>query len=47
VPVRDKESGAVTYPQPRGVIEVLESRGFKADVSAMKFKGNIHFEEYW
>jgi ferredoxin/flavodoxin---NADP+ reductase len=47
VPARDKETGAVTYPQPKGVIEVLESRGFKADVSAMKFKGNIHFEEYW
>jgi ferredoxin--NADP+ reductase len=29
------------------VIEVLEGRGFKADVAATKFKGNIHFEEYW
>jgi len=47
VPLRDKESGSVSYPQPRGVIEVLEERGFKADVSAAKFKGNIHFEEYW
>lgn len=47
VPHRDKETGAVTYPQPPGVIELLERRGFKADVSAAKFKGNIHFEEYW
>lgn len=47
VPVRDKATGSVTYPQPRGVIEVLEARGFHADVSATKFKGNIHFEEYW
>ena len=47
VPVRDKESGAVSYPEPRGVIEILEARGFRADVSAMKLKGNIHFEEYW
>ncbi len=47
VPTRDKATGTVTYPQPPGVIEILEARGFKADVSAIKFKGNIHFEEYW
>jgi len=47
VPVRDKETGALTYPQPQGVIEILEARGFRADVSATKFKGNVHFEEYW
>jgi ferredoxin--NADP+ reductase len=47
VPARDKETGATTYPQPAGVIEILEARGFRADVSAMKIKGNIHFEEYW
>jgi ferredoxin--NADP+ reductase len=47
VPVRDRETGATTYPQPVGVIEVLEGRGFRADVSATKFKGNVHFEEYW
>jgi ferredoxin/flavodoxin---NADP+ reductase len=46
-PVRDKDTGAKTYPQPPGVIEVLEARGFHADVSAVKFKGNVHFEEYW
>ena len=47
VPHRDKETGVKTYPQPLGVIEVLEGRGFRADVAAAKFKGNIHFEEYW
>jgi len=47
VPVRDKATGEKTYPQPLGVIEILERRGFHADVSAVKFKGNIHFEEYW
>ncbi|MCI0704108.1 MAG: ferredoxin--NADP reductase [Planctomycetia bacterium] len=47
VPIRDRETGATTYPQPVGVIEVLEGRGFRADVAATKFKGNVHFEEYW
>lgn len=47
VPHRDKETGVKTYPQPVGVIEVLEKRGFQADVSSIKFKGNVHFEEYW
>lgn len=47
VPIKDKESGARKYPEPTGVIEVLEQRGFQADNAATKFKGNIHFEEYW
>lgn len=47
VPARDRETGTVSYPQPVGVIEILEARGFKADVAALKLKGNIHFEEYW
>jgi len=47
VPTRDKETGIKQYPSPTGVIEILENRGFQADVSAIKFKGNIHFEEYW
>ena len=33
------------YPKPRGVVEVLEGRGFKADEP--KSPGNIHFEKYW
>lgn len=47
VPVKDKETGAKVYPQPPGVIEILEGRGFQADNAAAKVKGNIHFEEYW
>lgn len=33
------------YPEPRGVVEVLEGRGFKADEP--KSPGNIHYEKYW
>jgi ferredoxin--NADP+ reductase len=46
VPVKDRESGKLAYPQPLGVIEILEKRGFKADQGS-KARGNIHFEEYW
>lgn len=47
VPVRDKETGTRRYPEPTGVIELLERRGFTADNAAAKVKGNVHFEEYW
>ena len=47
VPVKNKETGVRSYPEPTGVIELLEQRGFKADNAAAKLKGNIHFEEYW
>jgi len=47
VPVKDRETGTVSYPQPLGVIEILTQRGFQLDQPATKFKGNIHFEEYW
>jgi ferredoxin--NADP+ reductase len=47
VPVKDRETGTRTYPQPPGVIELLERRGFQVDQPAAKVKGNIHFEEYW
>jgi ferredoxin--NADP+ reductase len=33
------------YPTPAGMVEILESKGFKADYK--KERGNIHFEEYW
>ena len=46
VPVKDKGSGQLVYPQPPGVIEILEKRGFKADQGS-KARGNVHFEEYW
>lgn len=47
VPVKDKATGVRTYPEPLGVIEILEKRGFAADNAAIKLKGNVHFEEYW
>jgi ferredoxin--NADP+ reductase len=47
VPTHNKENGTKSYPTPPGVIEILEQRGFQSDVSAIKFKGNVHFEEYW
>lgn len=37
--------GEKSYPSPIGIVELLESRGFKAD--HRRDKGNIHFEEYW
>jgi ferredoxin--NADP+ reductase len=47
VPQKDKETGQRVYPEPVGVIEILERRGFVADNAAAKVKGNVHFEEYW
>ena len=47
VPVKDKATGTRHYPEPVGVIELLERRGFQTDNAAAKIKGNVHFEEYW
>jgi len=47
VPTKNKETGAREYPQPLGVIEILEQRGFQTDNPMAKLKGNVHFEEYW
>jgi ferredoxin/flavodoxin---NADP+ reductase len=47
VPAKDRATGQRVYPQPAGVIEILEKRGFQADQPQAKVKGNIHFEEYW
>jgi ferredoxin--NADP+ reductase len=47
VPQRDRATGATTYPQPTGLIELLERRGFAADNAVARVKGNVHFEEYW
>ena len=47
VPEKDPATGERRYPETLGVIEVLERRGFQADNAAIKFKGNVHFEEYW
>jgi ferredoxin--NADP+ reductase len=47
VPSKDRDTGAFVYPQPPGVIEILERRGFQTDQPQAKIKGNLHFEEYW
>lgn len=46
-PEKDFETGRLIYPEPPGVIELLEGRGFKVDQPAHKIKGNLHFEKYW
>jgi ferredoxin--NADP+ reductase len=47
VPEKDRATGQRVFPQPPGVIELLEQRGFQVDQPAQKLKGNLHFEEYW
>jgi ferredoxin/flavodoxin---NADP+ reductase len=40
-----RQPGDDRYPQPKGMVEVLETRGFRADEPHQP--GNIHFEKYW
>jgi len=47
VPTIDRASGQTQYPEPPGVVEILEKRQFRMDQPSVKLKGNIHFEEYW
>jgi ferredoxin--NADP+ reductase len=47
VPNNDPQTGERVYPQPTGVVEILERRGFQVDQANAKIKGNIHYEEYW
>jgi ferredoxin--NADP+ reductase len=47
VPEKDRVTGERIFPQPPGVIEFLEKRGFRTDVPSQKIKGNLHYEEYW
>ncbi len=47
VPEKDRTTGARIFPQPPGVIEILEKRGFQTDQPSLKIKGNLHYEEYW
>jgi ferredoxin--NADP+ reductase len=46
-PETDRGTGQRTYPQPAGVIELLERRGLRMDHPQTKEVGNIHFEKYW
>ncbi|HVW31460.1 MAG TPA: NAD(P)-binding domain-containing protein [Acidimicrobiia bacterium] len=45
LPKEDEETGALTYPKPTGVVEILTERGFTLD--HRKTRGNLHYEEYW
>src|SRR5579864_2553056 len=47
VPLIERETGVTVFPQPPGVIEILEQRGFRADNHRARSRGNIHFEEFW
>jgi ferredoxin--NADP+ reductase len=47
VPIKDRETGQRVYHETTGVVEILEKRGFQTDQPQIKFKGNVHFEEYW
>jgi ferredoxin--NADP+ reductase len=47
VPEKDPATGEARFPQPPGVIEILTGRGFQLDQPSRKFRGNIHYEEYW
>ncbi|REJ92798.1 MAG: ferredoxin--NADP reductase [Planctomycetota bacterium] len=38
-------AGDDRYPTPRGMVEVLENRGFRIDERDRP--GNLHFEKYW
>jgi ferredoxin--NADP+ reductase len=37
--------GARTFPSPKGMVEILISRGFRPDEPGRP--GNVHFEKYW
>jgi len=47
LPEKDPQTGARSFPQPPGVVEILESRGFVCDNPAARLRGNVHYEEYW
>jgi ferredoxin--NADP+ reductase len=47
VPNVDRTTGAISFPKPLGVIEILSKHGFQMDQPSLKLKGNIHVEEYW
>jgi ferredoxin--NADP+ reductase len=47
VPTKDRATGQRVYPNPTGVVEILEKRGFTVDQPQIKVQGNVHFEEYW
>jgi ferredoxin--NADP+ reductase len=47
LPVKNHETETLVYPQPPGVVEILEKRGFVLEQRHREVRGSIHFEEYW
>jgi ferredoxin--NADP+ reductase len=47
LPEKEHSTGQWSFPQPPGVIEILQRRGFCLDHSHLKQVGNIHYEKYW
>jgi ferredoxin--NADP+ reductase len=45
LPTDEADDGTFTFPQPKGVVELLTERGFTLD--RRRRPGNIHYEEYW
>jgi ferredoxin--NADP+ reductase len=39
------DDGEMTFPETRGVCEILHERGFTID--HLRERGNVHYEEYW
>jgi ferredoxin--NADP+ reductase len=39
------EDGSMTFPEPVGVCELLDRRGFTID--HLRERGNVHYEEFW
>jgi hypothetical protein len=47
VPEKSRETVEQIFPQPPGVVEILENLGFVIDHPGMKRHGNVHVERYW
>lgn len=47
LPEKDRQTGQRVYPNPVGVVQLLEERGFEVDQPSIKKKGTVHYEEYW
>ncbi len=45
IPHLNRATGQHEYPEPTGVVEILERRGFEID--EYHAPGNLHFEKYW
>ncbi len=47
LPEKDQQTGEISFPRTVGMVEILTKQGFQLDRPAQKFRGNIHYEEYW